>query len=44
MGTLPEVAYIAPSGASEHPPGSIRSGQKFVKSLIQALMRSEFVG
>ena len=39
-GTLPEVAYIAPSGASEHPPGSIRSGQKFVKSLIQALMRS----
>ena len=40
-GTLPEVAYIAPSGASEHPPGSIRSGQKFVKSLIQALMRSE---
>jgi phospholipase C len=40
-GTLPAVAYIAPSGASEHPPGSIRSGQKFVKSLIQALMRSE---
>ena len=39
-GTLPEVAYIAPSGASEHPPGSIRSGQKFVKSLIQALTRS----
>lgn len=40
-GTLPAVAYIAPSGASEHPPGSIRSGQKFVKSLIQALMRSD---
>jgi phospholipase C len=40
-GTLPAVAYIAPSGASEHPPGSIRSGQKFIKSLIQALMRSE---
>jgi phospholipase C len=39
-GTLPAVAYIVPSGASEHPPGSIRSGQKFVKSLIQALMRS----
>jgi len=39
-GTLPAVAYIAPSGASEHPPGSLRSGQKFVKSLIQALMRS----
>jgi len=40
-GTLPAVAYIAPSGASEHPPGSIRSGQKFVRSLIQALMRSD---
>jgi len=38
--TLPAVAYIVPSGASEHPPGSVRSGQKFVKSLIQALMRS----
>ncbi|HMB21795.1 MAG TPA: alkaline phosphatase family protein, partial [Anaerolineales bacterium] len=40
-GTLPAVAYIVPSGASEHPPGSVQSGQKFVKSLIQALMRSE---
>ncbi|HEX9333126.1 MAG TPA: alkaline phosphatase family protein [Anaerolineales bacterium] len=40
-GTLPAVAYIAPSGASEHPPGSLRSGQKFVKGLIQALMRSD---
>jgi phospholipase C len=39
-GTLPAVAYIVPAGASEHPPGSIRSGQKFVRSLIQALMRS----
>lgn len=39
-GTLPAVAYIAPSGASEHPPGSIQSGQTFVKSLIQTLMRS----
>lgn len=40
-GTLPSVAYIVPSGASEHPPGSIRSGQKFVKTLIQALMQSD---
>ena len=39
-GTLPAVAYIVPSGASEHPPGSVRSGQKFVKGLIQSLMRS----
>lgn len=39
-GTLPAVAYIVPSGASEHPPGSVRSGQKFVKGVIQSLMRS----
>ena len=39
-GTLPAVAYIAPSGPSEHPPGSILSGQRFVRSLVQALMRS----
>jgi phospholipase C len=25
--TLPAVSYIIPSGASEHPPGSIRAGQ-----------------
>jgi phospholipase C len=41
-GTLPEVAYIVPSGASEHPPGSIQAGQRFVRSLIQALMRSPY--
>jgi phospholipase C len=39
-GTLPAVAYIAPSGASEHPPSSLVSGQRFVKTLIQELMRS----
>ena len=39
--TLPAVAYMVPSGASEHPPGSIRSGMRFVRSLIQALMRSD---
>jgi phospholipase C len=30
-----------PSGASEHPPGSLLGGQKFVRKLIQALMSSE---
>jgi phospholipase C len=40
QGTLPSVAYIIPSGASEHPPSSLVSGQKFVKTLIQELMRS----
>ncbi len=38
--TLPAVAYMVPSGASEHPPGSIRSGMRFVRSLVQSLMRS----
>lgn len=43
-GTLPAVAYIAPSGPSEHPPGSLIAGQRFVRSLIQALMRSDAWG
>ena len=41
-GTLPAVAYMVPSGASEHPPGSIRAGQRFVRGLIQALMKSDY--
>jgi phospholipase C len=40
QGTLPAVAYIAPSGPSEHPPGSLIAGQRFIRSLVQALMRS----
>jgi phospholipase C len=39
-GTLPSVAYIIPSGASEHPPQYPATGQRFVKTLIQELMRS----
>ena len=39
-GTLPSVSYIAPSGASEHPPGSIASGERAVQTLINALSRS----
>ena len=39
-GTLPAVSYIAPSGASEHPPGSIASGERAVQGLINALARS----
>jgi phospholipase C len=39
--TLPAVSYIIPSGASEHPPGSLRAGQRFVSSLIHALMQSD---
>ncbi len=41
-GTLPAVAYIAPSGASEHPPGSIQSGERFVRTLINDLMSSQY--
>jgi phospholipase C len=40
-GHLPQVAYIAPSGSSEHPPGRVQSGESLVRSLITALMRSE---
>jgi len=39
-GTLPQVAYIAPAGGSEHPPRRPESGQTLVRSLITALARS----
>ena len=39
-GTLPAVAFMAPSGASEHPPGDVTNGQVYATSLITALMRS----
>lgn len=38
--TLPAVSYIVPSGASEHPPGSIAAGSVFIQTLIGSLMRS----
>ena len=41
-GTLPAVAFIAPSGASEHPPGSIQSGERFVRTLINNLIASRY--
>jgi len=34
------VSFIAPSGDSEHPPGSIQAGQNLVRSLLNQLMRS----
>ncbi len=39
-GTLPQVAYITSSGASEHPPGSLVTGQHFVRGLVNSLMSS----
>ncbi|SCL34999.1 phospholipase C [Micromonospora pallida] len=39
-GELPAVAFVAPAGNSEHPPGNIRAGQTLVRSLLTQLMRS----
>ena len=39
-GTLPAVSYIVPAGASEHPPGRIQAGERFVRSLLNALASS----
>jgi phospholipase C len=39
-GTLPAVSFMVPSGASEHPPGSIQAGERFVRTLLNALMSS----
>ncbi len=39
-GRLPAVAFIAPSGPSEHPPSSVVSGQAFVRTLINQLVAS----
>jgi phospholipase C len=39
-GTLPSVAWIVPNQKdSEHPPASIRQGQRFVTGLINDIMR-----
>ena len=32
-GRLPAVAYIAPAGASEHPPGRVEAGETMVRAL-----------
>jgi phospholipase C len=37
-GELPEVAYITPSGLSEHPPGDLTLGHFFVMDLLESLM------
>lgn len=39
--TLPSVAFLVPSGASEHPPGSVQAGEAFVRSLVTSLVRSD---
>jgi len=41
-GTLPSVAFMVPSGPSEHPPSSLLSGQRFVRVLLQSLMQSSY--
>jgi phospholipase C len=37
---LPDVAYLVPSGLSEHPPGDITAGQSFAVTTVTSLMRS----
>jgi phospholipase C len=40
FGSLPSVSWVVPNGAvSEHPPSSIRAGQAWVTSLIDAVMQ-----
>ena len=39
-GDLPAVAYITPSGLSEHPPGDLTLGHYFVADALEALMTS----
>ncbi|HEX4717380.1 MAG TPA: alkaline phosphatase family protein [Thermoleophilaceae bacterium] len=39
-GTLPAVSYLVPAGSSEHPPGNIKAGERFIRTLISQLMRS----
>jgi phospholipase C len=36
-GALPAVSYLVPAGPSEHPPGSVQSGEAFVRNLVTAL-------
>ena len=38
---LPQVAYIAPAGSSEHPPSRIATGETLVKRLVTALSMSD---
>jgi phospholipase C len=40
-GNLPEVAYIAPSRSSEHPPGRVEAGEDLVRGLLTALAMSD---
>jgi phospholipase C len=39
LGRLPAVSYIAPGGLSEHPPAKLVTGQTFVRSVVNELMR-----
>jgi len=42
-GKLPAVVWLAPGNRySEHPPGSVRSGQAYVVGIVNALMRSQY--
>lgn len=39
-GTLPAVAYVVPSGSSEHPPGRPQAGVRLVRRIVNAMLLS----
>lgn len=39
-GTLPSVSYVVPSTSSERPPARVELGERFVRQIVTALMRS----
>jgi phospholipase C len=41
-GNLPSVSYIKTIGSSEHPPGSLQAGQRVARTMLHALMLSDF--
>jgi phospholipase C len=39
-GDLPAVAYVVPAGSSEHPPGSLLSGSRLIRRIVNAMTLS----
>jgi phospholipase C len=39
-GALPAVAYVVPAGSSEHPPGSLQSGSRLIRRIVNAMTLS----
>jgi phospholipase C len=41
-GTLPAVAYVAPSGSGENPPSRVQAGQSLVRKMTTGLAKSRY--